>query len=283
MSCPEFPKIDTLFDRGGDFTVDTDRVRRPEFLVPREWLVTEKIDGTNVRVSLEQCREPLRFCGHEGGQPWSVHFYGRTENSQMPTFLLDHLQRTFTLEKMQNLWRGKPSCDKCGGLGQFDSGEPKTLTRSYAGHRDYQCDCVETYPIALYGEGYGARIQKGGGDYRRDGGVSFRLIDVLVGGTWLRRADVEDAAKQLGIEPVPLMRIVERASPAMAVSSCHAVTADIVDDVRDGLDSIVAAQEGTVGTKAEGVVAFTDPPLFNSRGQRLMWKLKTRDFAAGKR
>ena len=51
MGCEPYSKIDTLFDRGSDFRVDEARVRRPEFLVPREWAVTEKIDGTNVRVS----------------------------------------------------------------------------------------------------------------------------------------------------------------------------------------------------------------------------------------
>lgn len=253
MSCPEYSKIETLYDRGDDFKIDTGRVRRPEFAIPGSWLVTEKIDGTNVRVSLE-LNEGFYY---RDGSPntWAVRFYGRTEKAQMPTFLLEHLQKTFTLEKMRALWRCKKSCDECGGEGWTDATD---VGRVF-------CSKLDPYPIVLYGEGYGARIQKGGGDYRHDGDVSLRLFDVLIGGIWLRRTDVEDVARQLGVEPVPLI------TPVMS-------TDEIIELVRTGFGSYVAGMEGTA-RMAEGVVAFTDPPLFNSRGQRLMWKLKSKDFA----
>lgn len=260
MSCPVFPKIETLYDRGDDFKVDTGRVRRPEFLVPSSWIVTEKIDGTNVRVSLEyqEGEAPPVGVGPRSEGEWAVRFYGRTENSQMPTFLLDYLQRAFTLDGLQSLWRCKKNCEKCSGLGKVKSQFDDCIL---------SCPNIESYPIVLYGEGYGARIQKGGGDYRKEGNVSLRLFDVLIGGTWLRRADVEDVASQLGISPVPL--ITEQLWPIDS----------IVEVVKTGFGSYVALEEGTVGTQAEGVVAFTDPPLFDSRGRRLAWKLKTKDFA----
>ena len=241
MSCPEFPKIDTLYERDEKFKVDITKLRRPEFAIPREWIVTEKIDGTNCRISLEPKHETTTPCssGCACAVEWVVRFYGRTENSQMPTFLLEHLQKTFTLDKMKALW--------CG------PGEAE-------------------YPIVLYGEGYGAKIQKGGGNYRRDGDVSFRLFDVLIGDTWLRRADVEDVAKQLYIEPVPLL-----VDPPWALGLC----VDMVRDKETPLGSVVAFIEG-VPRVAEGIVAFTDPPLFNGQGKRLMWKLKTEDFGAEK-
>ena len=40
----------------------------------------------------------------------------------------------------------------------------------------------------LYGEGYGAKIQKGGGNYRPD--QDFVLFDVRVGEWWLERTSV---------------------------------------------------------------------------------------------
>ena len=278
-SCPPYPKIDTLFDRGSDFRVDEARVRRPEFLVPREWAVTEKIDGTNVRVSLERnLDEESGKMASQFGLPnewveenmdaWVARFYGRTENSQMPTFLLDHLQRTFTLEKMQSLWRCKGSCTLCSGNGRLPI---VSIKNDIEVTGEGSCPNFEPYPIVLYGEGYGARIQKGGGDYRAD--ASFRLFDVLIGGTWLRYADVENVALQLGIEPVPLLGI-------------YAMD-EVVELVRHDFASAVSFEEsvksGGHARYAEGVVAFTDPPLFNSHGQRLMFKLKTKDFVAGKR
>ncbi len=260
MSCPKFPKIDTLYTRDEKFKV-TDEVRRPEFLVPREWLVTEKIHGCNIRVSLEV----------EGRPQYVVRINGRNDNSQIPPNLLRHLQDTFTLEGLKALWRGKSNCDRCDGTGREDSGQPKWLSQN-AKPFPYACDCVEPYPITLYGEGYGGGIQKGGGEYTsktKGGGVSFRLFDVLVGDTWLRRADVEDVAGRLGIKTVPLLEVDERGTLTIP---------EIAQLVKAGFASSVASLEGTEGHMAEGVVAFTTEPLYNNRGQRLMFKLKMSDF-----
>jgi hypothetical protein len=199
----------------------------------------------------------------------------------MPTFLLDHLQRTFTPERMKSLWRCRSSCEKCGG----DGGGAVTMVIDQAAGLPKVgpvgcCENLEPYPIVLYGEGYGARIQKGGGNYRRGGDVSLRLFDVLIGGSWLRRADVEDVARQLGVDPVPLIAPEEAFGPLFKVDGPWPLwtMSQAVDFVRRGFASMVALVEGAPGSQAEGVVAFTDPPLYNGRGQRLMWKLKTNDF-----
>lgn len=42
-----YSKIDTLFERGDDFSVDTSKFRRPEFALLQRWDVTEKVDGTS--------------------------------------------------------------------------------------------------------------------------------------------------------------------------------------------------------------------------------------------
>ncbi len=247
MSVREYPKIDTLFDRYENFAVNIERIRRPEFLVPKGFIVTEKIDGTNVRVSLERFVPPLMNAEGASGMAanaqhddksveWCVRFYGHHEKSQMPPFLLEYLQETFTLGKMKALWRGPGEAE---------------------------------YPIVLYGEGYGAKIQSGG-DYRKDSDVSFRLFDVLIGESWLRRVDVESVATQLYILPVPYVYLGQRPIDV------------IVAEVRVGIPSVVANLEG-VPRMSEGVIAFTDPPLFNSRGKRLTFKLKTSDFVSGKR
>ena len=55
----------------------------------------------------------------------------------------------------------------------------------------------------LHGEGYGAKIQKGGGNYRAD--QDFVLFDVRVGPWWLQRADVEDVAQKLRLDVVPVI------------------------------------------------------------------------------
>jgi hypothetical protein len=256
-SCPSYPKIETLFNRGPDHCV-TDEIRCPEFSQIAHWLVTEKIDGTNIRVSLD--------CTHDfedrSGDRWAVRFYGRTDAAQIPTFLLAHLQDTFRLDKMQRLWRGKKDCTLCAGGGWLPVYDPND--KSNTPIEDIRCECVVPYPITLYGEGYGARIQKGGGNYRE--GVSFRLFDVLVDGRWwLDWENVCDVAVRLGIKVVP--EIGKATGDAIAMM------------VRNGFGSIVAMDDGGDATLgAEGIVARTDPYLFDKRGRPLRFKLKTKDF-----
>lgn len=220
MAGSEYPKIETLFNRGEDHKV-TAGYRMPEFGLVSKWLVTEKIDGTNVRVFVDtRGIESIPVTG----------FRGRTDAAQMPPFLADELRRLF------------PD-DRVGAA--FDEGTQ----------------------AVLFGEGYGARIQKGGGNYRD--GISFRLFDVAVTGTdgfiwWLNWSDVEDVARKLGIKTVPSFSVTQ--------------LEHIVKLVKNGLDSAVAYAERGHVTPAEGVVCRTEPLLFTRRGHRLTWKLKTKDF-----
>lgn len=208
-----YPKIDTLFERRDDFTVDPGRLKKSVLGTISEWDVTEKIDGTNVRVMLSEDGE--------------VSFGGRSDNAQMPADFMVRLMQMFPRQKMIDaLWlEGKP-------------------TRA-----------------VLYGEGYGAGIQKGG-TYRAD--KSFILFDVLCDGKWwLDREDVGDVSAKLGIETVPYLG--------------RMTLAQITESVHDPFPS-------RIGTAmAEGVVARPIETLFDKRGERIIIKLKTRDFVKGKR
>lgn len=109
----------------------------------------------------------------------------------------------------------------------------------------------------LYGEGYGARIQKGGGNYRPD--QDFVLFDVLVGEWWLDRDAQTDIAGKLGLDIVPVI----------GVGTLHGM----IDMARDGFDS----RWGKFG--AEGIVARPLVELKNRKGARVITKIKHRDFA----
>ena len=110
----------------------------------------------------------------------------------------------------------------------------------------------------LYGEGYGAKIQKGGGHYRAD--QDFVLFDVRVGPWWLQRADVEDVAQKLGLDVVPVI----------GEGTLH--------------DAVAMAKAGIRSTwgdfQAEGIVARPKVELNTRGGQRLIAKIKCRDFGA---
>ncbi len=280
---PPYPKIYNRYVRREDDTVDLSIVKRAEFGLVDKWMVTEKIDGANTRVSLEDIHEHSDN-DHEDCSPassecyrkiWDVRFGGRTNRAQPVDFIEEYLKATFKLDAMKQLWQGRRNCDRCGGTGREDSGQPKILSQ-LAEPFPYACDCVEPYPIVLYGEVYGARIQKGG-EYRKDGDISFRLFDVLVGETWLSWGSVVAIANALNIKTVPVLLVPDYASPASAALSGMPVVPDIIDFVREGFKSLVAEEEGTPRL-AEGIVARTDPYLFDGHGRRMVWKLKTRDF-----
>jgi hypothetical protein len=82
-----YPKIETLYERDPDtFKVNPDRLRCPEFALIRRWRLTEKIDGTNIRVGL--------------APDGRVTFGGRTDKAQIPPHLLAYLTETFPAERV---------------------------------------------------------------------------------------------------------------------------------------------------------------------------------------
>jgi len=176
-----------------------------EYLCCNPWVFTEKIDGTNIRVDWD-CTEQVRFGG-------------RTDNAQIPVFLLDKLQDLFPLSKFGALY-------------------PET-------------------PMTLYGEGYGAKIQKGGGNYIPDG-VSFILFDVMIGGNYLERHNVEDIAAQLEIDVVPILG--------------NGTLLEAVEFAQEGFLSVVGTQ------KAEGIVMRPKVELRTRVGHRVIAKIKHKDF-----
>jgi hypothetical protein len=110
--------------------------------------------------------------------------------------------------------------------------------------------------VVLYGEGYGAKIQKGGGNYRPDQG--FVLFDVRVGDWWLAREGVEDVAGKLGLAVVPVV----------GFGTLH----QAIDRVARGLTSHWGAFE------AEGLVCRPAVPMFARDGSRVIVKVKSKDL-----
>lgn len=84
MIFPEYPKIETVFQRdisGTKKLIEGQyRDETVEYLAGLEWIATEKIDGTNVRVCWD---------GH------TVEFKGRTDSAQLPAALFAKLNQLF--------------------------------------------------------------------------------------------------------------------------------------------------------------------------------------------
>jgi hypothetical protein len=111
--------------------------------------------------------------------------------------------------------------------------------------------------VTLYGEGYGAGIQSGG-VYRPD--MSFVLFDVRVGEWWLRRGDVADVATKLWIDVVPVVH----------KGTVH----EAINLVRDH----EIRSQWNEQREPEGLVGVTAVGLLGRDGERIMVKVKRKDF-----
>jgi hypothetical protein len=181
----------------------------PEYEVLKDiqWVWTEKIDGTNIRIMWD---------GTE------VTFGGKTDNAQLQAPLLKVLQTKFTPQKMKTVFNDTPVC--------------------------------------LYGEGYGASIQKEGRQYLpRE--VDFILFDCKVGYFWFTRATLEDVASRLEIGIVPVIG--------------SGTLLEAVDFVKKGYTSTIAHDKSLI---AEGLILKPVVELFNRQGNRIIAKIKYRDF-----
>lgn len=209
----EYHKIETLFvrDMDGSKKLVEGQFRNPlvEYLKDNEWIFTEKVDGTNIRVYWD---------GH------TITFGGRTDNAQMPGTLVKYLNDKFMNPETEQLFEQK-------------FGETT---------------------VTLYGEGYGPKIQAAGGLYRDD--VGLMLFDVKVEHTYLERSDAEEIAKCFGVDMVPVVL----SGPLQ----------DGVQYVKSKPLSVISKHEQI----SEGVVGVPKVRAYDHRGDRVIVKIKVRDF-----
>jgi len=150
-----------------------------------------------------------------------ITFGGKTDNAQIPAFLVTRLNNLFmTTERREEFKENFP-----GG-------------------------------VCLYGEGYGAKIQKGGGNYRQD--QDFVLFDIKVGDWWLKQSAVREIASELSLNVVP----------NIGVGTIE--------------EAIVVCQNGFSSTwgdfQAEGIVLRPMVDIYARNGRRIITKVKCKDW-----
>lgn len=154
---------------------------------------------------------------------WDGHkviYGGRTDNAQIPAKLVQALDEMFPEELFEQTFEGTPA--------------------------------------TLYGEGYGAGIQKGGGNYRPD--QSFILFDVLVGGWWLTLSSVDEVARRMGLSTAPYVFV--------------GTLLEGINNVRENRGSFFGDFE------REGLVGVPRAGFLDRAGNRIMVKIKSKDFPA---
>ncbi len=155
---------------------------------------------------------------------------GKTDNASIPTFLLEKINSMITIEKLLEIFPSKEN---------------------------------EPYPeIALYSEGVGVKIQKGGGMYTDNNGVDLILFDVKIGNWWLKRDVVKNIASSLKMR--------------CATEVFKGTLPEAVDLVKKGLYS-----QYDPSKFAEGLVLRPEIELYTRSGDRIITKVKHKDFNHG--
>jgi len=178
-----------------------------EFGNIKKWDVSEKIDGTNIRIEYERDK--------------SFRIAGRTDNAQIAPHLLTYLQTVFTLEKIESVFK-------------------------------------DAQKVTLFGEGYGPKIQAGGGNYRKHPG--FIMFDVVVGNWVLQSQDMRAIASEISVPAVPHIGIMTE------------------DEIVDFVKSKPLSRCSEIPQMMEGVVARSAPLMLFRNGRPIMFKLKCKEF-----
>ena len=210
-----YTKIETVYKRDVDGTkklVEGDfRSEAVEFLKDKDWIFTEKVDGTNIGIVLD---------GHK------VSYQGRTERAQIPAHLMNKL------------------------ISIFGTNEAEEMFEQTFGEKN----------VVLFGEGYGAKIQKGGGNYIPDD-CGFILFDVYMADsdTWLKRGSAYEVAMAFGVPIVPVVMVgtIEKA----------------VDFIKGQPKSLINSAH-----EMEGVVGRPVVDFYDRNHDRLIVKIKAKDF-----
>ena len=219
----EYQKINTLFKRDGNNVIIPSQYTCEEFSYLKDclWECTEKVDGTNIRIY-------VTMEAGEGEDSWiyGVTIKGRTDRAQLPSKLVKKLESIFS---------------KVDWAKVFPALTP-----------------IDT--VCIYGEGYGAGIQKYGKRYISND-VNFILFDVKVNEWWLKRKYCEDIAKKCNINIVPLIG--------------YMTIPEAVEFVKKGFKSRISEDKDL---NAEGLVLRTTCGLKFRNGERIITKIKTCDF-----
>lgn len=259
-----YQKIQTVFKRDEkNVIMPYDELTQPEFDFLRSlpWRCEEKIDGTNIRIEVlhaivgenelgewmsptyDEADQLMFPIDQMTGAEFHVYYKGKTDNANIHPNLLKHLQETYPTDKVLEAL----------GLKRFIPKE------EFADHKwqSYE-DIPKLYTI--YGEGYGAKIQKAGGNYIKDGN-GFIVFDVKVDDLYLLCPVRDEIAAKLGAPVVPFIGMM--------------TLDEAIDFVRTGFKSRIAENKDFM---AEGLVIRNELGLKTRRGERIITKLKTCDF-----
>lgn len=147
--------------------------------------------------------------------------------------------------------------------GKTDNAElPKVLLKKLNElfNVDKLFDVFGGHNVCLYGEGYGNKIQGCGKRYIAEDN-DFILFDVKIGDWWLESSNVADISNKLSIKMVPQV-------------FCGTIF-EAIERVKQGENSLISEDRTLL---SEGLILKPTTELFDRRGERVITKIKYKDF-----
>lgn len=229
-------KIKNLFPRvkPDNKFIDTSQYSDPIFGMVKNWVVTEKIDGMNIRVHANQNGDFL--------------IGGKSDRANLANDLVENIE-----SELLEGWIYDEEDEREDALN--DAVLSRLAELGYEG-----------YNVTLFGEGYGPGIQ--GGDYYRDD-KGFILYDA--------RFSKDDGRSFYA--PFEDVKAIGEALNISVVRSFELQDANMIylwmrETVSEYWET--EFEEGD-GYECEGIVAYPALPLYDSFGERVVFKLKCKD------
>lgn len=225
-----YKSIETIYVRNPETHVlELGKVRLDAAEAVRSWVITEKVDGMNMRAIFSWTEET--------GLQLAVR--GRTDMANLTPQVIAAVERAFRVEAV---------------------GDVMVDSRQIIS-RVWETELKAGKTVTFYGEAFGEGIQK---NPLRMAGVRFYVFDILVGEkTWMRDDQISLLADQIGFKRVPMLGLVHGLPE----------TKEQVDELTGGFSRIA-----TERIRPEGIVARPILPLFDTWGNRIIWKLTYREY-----
>jgi len=184
-----------------------------------KWILTEKIDGTNIRIILEKPKENGSRCIFIGSRKLILNNKDKGSKQYLDCITDVNLNKI----------------------------------------KEYFKDINST--VVIYGEGYGAGVQKGGIYSSKK---NFRVFDIRIGNAYQDFNYIEKVCIDNQLNIVPVFGISEFIDYDCCIRNLNNFDTTLIE-------------EGS-GGKPEGLVYKFEPVLLNKYGERLIFKVKFKDF-----
>ena len=221
--------------------------KEAEYLFDVKWEVTSKIDGTNSKIAYYPSSGEIKV-GGKSDTADSLH--GQFEYLQA---IADRIKPI--LAEMYP--------KECARFSQVLDDNKKPIYEDVDGNETKKIVTLEEVPIYIYGEYYGNGVQKGG-SYIKDGN-DFIVFDIRQQGWWIPSAMRHEICEKLGLKEVPSLGMMSlREAEKLVIDGFKTLLPNVSDP------SLIE----------EGVVCRTPINLKASNGERIIVKIKHKDYVA---